>query len=141
MTMNKRKREGLQALISTNSVDEASEVCKVPSRTLYRWLKEKEFHEAYEAGLNAHFAALDQQKEHWVNQNALAALRTAVEVMNDKTSTSPARLRAAQFLFSQSVKQKEFNRDAKWRQEDFERKQQEAARRIEEVTLGLRRVA
>jgi predicted site-specific integrase-resolvase len=79
------KREAaILALLSTRNVEEAARAAGVNARTLYRWMKEREFDTAYRAGKRAAFGQAIARLHHL----ASAAVSTLGKVMLDAETPS-----------------------------------------------------
>ena len=95
-----RKESAIIALCSTRSIEEASRTCKTPVRTLYRWLKEPDFDEAYRKARSAAFGQ-SVARLHYLSG---AAVSTLGKVMLDPATPPAAKIRAADSILSHTAK-------------------------------------
>jgi transposase-like protein len=96
-----RKREAaILALLSARSVEDAAHAADIPPRTLYRWLKQPEFANAYRKARHETFA----QSTARICQMASAAVTTLGKIMVDSALPAASRVRAADSILSHAVR-------------------------------------
>jgi hypothetical protein len=96
----RKKEEAIVALISQRSIEDTARACKIPIRTLYRWLKEPEFDAAYRAARRQAYG----QSISRLQQGSAAAATTLLKVMIDPATPSSTRVRAAEAVLSHAAK-------------------------------------
>jgi hypothetical protein len=95
-----RQEKALLALLTESSIREAATASQVGERTLYAWLKEPVFAEAYrQARKEAVSRALGR-----LQQVAAAAVDTLHAVTTDTEAPAPARVNAAKIILELAVK-------------------------------------
>ena len=95
-----KKEEAILALLSQRSVEEAARVAKIAPRTLYRWMKEKEFDAAYREAKRAAFS----QAIARLHQMSSAAASTLGKVMVDPKTPPATKVRAADSILNHTIK-------------------------------------
>ena len=114
--LGRKQEEAIVALCSNRSVEDAARACNTPPRTLYRWLKEREFDAAYRAARrNAYGQSIAR-----LQQASAAAASTLLKIMIDQGSPPSCRLRAADSVLSHAAKAIEIE-DLEARVSDLER--------------------
>jgi hypothetical protein len=93
--LSAKKEEAILALLTARSVEEAARSANIPSRTLYRWMKEPDFASAFRQAKSVAFA----QAVARVQQGAGAAVSTMMRLMVDATVPPATRLRAAELVY------------------------------------------
>ena len=96
----RKQEEAIAALLTHRTIEEAAKACGIAPRTLLRWLKVPEFKAAYRA---ARREAVGQAIAR-VQQATGAAASTFIKLMVDANSPHAVRLRAAECIFSNSIK-------------------------------------
>jgi hypothetical protein len=97
--LTRRQRNALVALLSEPNRREAAKACKIPERTLYRWLQQPAFRQAY------------REASHQLLDDATGRLRGAcglamdalIDALDPHTTLS-ARLKAASIVLDLAVK-------------------------------------
>src|SRR5579862_5314060 len=92
----RKKEAAIQALLTQRNVEEAARGAGIGTQTLYRWMKEPEFDEAYREARRAAFG----QSIARLQQGASAAATTMLKIMVDPGAPAATRLRAADCVFS-----------------------------------------
>jgi hypothetical protein len=87
----RKKEEAIAALLTQRNVEEAARVASIGTQTLYRWMKEPEFRDAY---LEARRAAVAQSNAR-LQQASSAAVSTLLKIMVDGSAPASTRVRAA----------------------------------------------
>jgi hypothetical protein len=94
------QERAIVALLANSTIKRAAKSIGVDETTLWRWLQEKEFHNAYRAArrecVSQSIARLQQ-----VSTEAVSTLR---EVMRDKTAKGSERVSAAKAIIEYSIK-------------------------------------
>jgi Helix-turn-helix of insertion element transposase len=98
--VSRKQEEAIVALLSQRSIEEAARACGTPVRTLYRWLKEPEFHAAYRVARRQAYG----QSISRLQQGSTAAATTLLKTMLDPNSPPSCRLRAADSVLSHAAK-------------------------------------
>jgi hypothetical protein len=98
--LGRKKENAIVALLSQRNVDEAARAAAVPARTLYRWLKEPEFHAAYREARRDAFG----QAAARLQQMSSAAVSTLGKIMVDSNAPAASRVRAAHSVLEQAAK-------------------------------------
>ena len=94
-----RKQEAaIAALLMQRNVEEAARVAGIGTQTLYRWMKEPQFHAAY---LEARRATVSQSNAR-LQQASSAAVSTLLKIMVDSGAPAAARVRAADHVLDHS---------------------------------------
>jgi transposase-like protein len=114
--LGRKQEEAIVALLSQRSVEEAARTVSVAPRTLYRWLKEREFDAAYRAARRSAYG----QSIARLQQASAAAASTLLKIMIDQGSPPSCRLRAADSVLSHAAKAIEIE-DLDARVSDLER--------------------
>jgi hypothetical protein len=98
--LGRKKEEAIVALLAQRNVDDAARVVGVPTRTLYRWLKEPDFDTAYREARHAAFS----QAVARMQQMSAAAVSTLGKIMVDQTAPAASRVRAADCVLERATK-------------------------------------
>jgi hypothetical protein len=98
--LGRKQEEAIAALLSQRNIEDAARACGVGTRTLIRWLKLPEFHDAY---LKARREAVGQSIAR-MQQATGAAGTVALKLMTDPNVPAAVRLRAAEFVFDRAIK-------------------------------------
>jgi hypothetical protein len=98
--LGRKKEEAIVALLSQRNVDEAARLVGVPTRTLYRWLKEPDFDTAYREARHAAFS----QSVARLQQMSAAAVSTLGKIMVDQNAPAASRVRAADCVLDRASK-------------------------------------
>ena len=114
--LGRKQEEAIVALCSNRSIEDAARACNTPARTLYRWLKEREFDAAYRAARRSAYG----QSIARLQQASAAAASTLLKIMIDPSSPPSCRLRAADSVLSHAAKAIEIE-DLDARVSDLER--------------------
>lgn len=93
-TLTIRQEKALTALLSESSIREAATLCKIPERTLWRWLRETPFAEAYQR-LRRDTLAQSTTK---LQQASGAAAACLVDTLKDAAAPYSARVTAAKLV-------------------------------------------
>ena len=88
------------ALLSNRDVEEAARACGTPARTLYRWLKEPAFDQAYRASRRSAYG----QSTARLQQASSAAATTLWKVMVDAGTPASTKVRAAESVLAHAAK-------------------------------------
>ena len=99
-TLGAKKEAAILALLTARSIEEAARVAIVPPRTLYRWLKEREFDAAYRRAKRAAFG----QAVARLQQGTSAAATTLLKTMIDQNTPAAVKVRAAEAIFNHAAK-------------------------------------
>ena len=91
-----KKEAAILALQSARSVEEAARTVKVPPRTLYRWMNDREFDAAFRKAKRTAFA----QSLARLQQASSAATSTMLKIMIDPGTPASTRLRAADCVYT-----------------------------------------
>ena len=122
--LGRKKEEAIVALCSNRSIEDAARACNTPARTLYRWLKEREFDAAYRAARRSAYG----QSIARLQQASAAAASTLLKIMIDQSTPPSCRLRAADSILSHAAKAIEIE-DLEARVSDLERATETAKER------------
>jgi hypothetical protein len=95
-----KQEAAILALLSSRNVEEAVRVADVTQRTLYRWMKEPAFDQAYRAARRAAFA----QSVGRLQQASSAAVSTLLKVMVDPGTPASTKVRAADSVLAHTIK-------------------------------------
>src|SRR5271155_2589730 len=98
--LTRRQEEAIVAHLSQRNIEEAARVVGAGVRTLYRWLKEREFNAAYRSAKRASFS----QSIARLNQMSVAAVTTLGKVMTDPSTPPSTRVRAADSILNHTAK-------------------------------------
>ena len=121
--LGRKQEEAIVALCSNRSVEDAARACNTPPRTLYRWLKDREFNAAYR---DARRAAVSQSVAR-LQQATSAAVSTLLKVMIDPSTPASTKVRAADSVLDHSAKSIEIE-DIEVRVAELERAAEAAER-------------
>ena len=120
--LERKKEEAIMALLSQRNVEGAAWAVNRPVRTLYRWLKEPAFDEAFREARRAAFSQCVAR----LQQAAPAAVTTLLKTLVDPAAPASVRVRAAECIMNHSIKAIEL--------EDIEGRLSELERTAEETT-------
>jgi thioredoxin-like negative regulator of GroEL len=120
--LSRKKEDAIVALLSQRSVEDAARSASIPSRTLYRWLKEPEFKAACREARRDSFG----QASARLQQMSTAAASVLGKIMADPNAPAASRVRAALAIFEQAAKAIEIE-DLEARLAALERSAAEAA--------------
>jgi hypothetical protein len=95
-----KQEDAIIALMSHQGVDEAARAVNIAPRTLYRWLKERDFDAAY---LKARRDAYKQGIAR-LQKNCSAAISILFKVMADAATPAAVKVRAVECVLSHSSK-------------------------------------
>jgi hypothetical protein len=95
-----KKEEAIVALLSTRTVEDAARSCNTSARTLYRWLKERDFDAAYRAGKKAAYGQSIARLHHLSS----AAVSMLGKVLLDPATPPATKVRAADSILNHVVK-------------------------------------
>jgi DNA polymerase elongation subunit (family B) len=98
--LSHKQEDALVALLSHRNVEEAAHAVQVAPRTLYRWLRDPEFHAAYRQARRQAFG----QAVARLQQMSAAAAATLGKVMIDPQAPAASRVRAAHTVLEQAAK-------------------------------------
>jgi hypothetical protein len=98
--LGRKKEAAILALLTSRTVEEAARVARVGTRTLYRWMKEREFDAAYREAKRAAFS----QSTARLHQMATAAVTTLGKVMVDPNTPPATKVRAADSVLKHTAK-------------------------------------
>ena len=85
-----KQERAIIALLSNRSVEEAAKACNTPVRTMFRWLKEREFNTAYRQAKRSAFGQAIARLHYFTS----AAVTTLGKVMLDPATPPATRVRA-----------------------------------------------
>ena len=97
---NRKKELALSALMTETTLQKAAKVAGIGEVTLWRWLKEKEFIEAYRVLKRE---AVTQAVAR-LQQISCKAVDTLKQVMEDKDSPASVRVSAAKSIIEMAIK-------------------------------------
>src|SRR3981081_317103 len=86
-----KQEEAIAALLTHRSVEDAARATGIATKTLLRWLKNREFDEAYRQGRRAAFS----QPLALLQQASGAAVSTLLKIRVDPSAPASTRVRAA----------------------------------------------
>jgi hypothetical protein len=98
--LGRKKEAAILALLTSRTVEEAARVARVGTRTLYRWMKEREFDAAYREAKRAAFS----QSTARLHQMSTAAVTTLGKVMIDPNTPPATKVRAADSVLKYTAK-------------------------------------
>jgi hypothetical protein len=119
--LTRKQEDAIIALLSNRSVEDAARACNTPSRTLYRWLKERDFDAAYRQAKRDAYKQSIARMHHLSN----AAVSTLGKVMLDPVTPASTRVRAADSILNHTAKAIEIE-DMEARVSELERAANEA---------------
>ena len=96
----RKQEEAILALLTQRNVEDAARVAKVAPRTLYRWMKDREFDAAYRDAKRAAFS----QSIARMHQMSSAAVSTLGKIMVDPNTPASTRVRAADTILNHTSK-------------------------------------
>ena len=116
------KQEGaIIALLAQRNVEEAARAANVPVRTLFRWLREPNFVEAYRKAKRDAYGQAIARLHHLSS----AAVSTLGKVMLDAGTPPATKVRAADSILNHTIKAVE-NEDIEARVSELERAARQA---------------
>ena len=121
MKLKPKQEEAIIALLANRSVEEAARTVKLTPRTLYRWLKERDFDAAYRQARRAAFGQCTAR----LQQASGAAVSAVLKILVDLSGPASTRLRAADLVLSHAAKAIEIE-DIEARVADLERAAEQA---------------
>ena len=95
-----KQEQAIIALLSNRNVEEAARACSTPVRTLFRWLKDRDFDLAYRAAKRAAYG----QSIARLHQLSSAAVSTLGRVMLDPETPPAVKVRASDSVLSHAAK-------------------------------------
>jgi hypothetical protein len=95
-----KQEEALVALLSSRNVEDAARAVQVAPRTLYRWLNEPGFDNAYRRARRAAYG----QATARLHQASGAAVSAVLKIMVDSSAPASTRLRAADIVLGHTAK-------------------------------------
>jgi len=95
-----KQEQALLALLSNRNVEDAARAVKIAPRTLYRWLNEPEFDNAYRRARRAAYG----QATARLHQASGAAVSAVLKIMVDSSAPASTRLRAADIVLGHTAK-------------------------------------
>jgi len=94
----RKKEQAVEALLTQRSVEEAARVAGIGTQTLYRWMKEPEFDDAYRKARRA----VVSQSNARMQQATSAAASTLLKIMVDGNTPASARVSAANSILDRA---------------------------------------
>lgn len=94
--LTRKQQDAIVALLSTRSVEEAARTCNTPPRTLFRWLRERDFAAAYREAKRDAFGQSIARLHHMTS----AAVSTLGKVMLDAATPPAVKVRAADSILN-----------------------------------------
>jgi len=119
-----KQEEAIAALLTHRSVEDAARATGIATKTLLRWLKNREFDEAYRQVRRAAFS----QSLARLQQASGAAVSTLLKIMVDPSAPASTRVRAAASVLNHGARAMEI--------EDIEVRVAELERAAEENKLS-----
>ena len=98
--LTRKQEEAIIALLNQRNTEEAARSVNVGARTLYRWLKNREFNAALREARRTAFS----QSVARLQQMCSAAVSTLGKVMVDPDTPASTRVRAADSILNHSAK-------------------------------------
>lgn len=98
--MNRRKETALAALLSHKTVKEAAEAIQISESTLYRYLKEEDFRQAYRAARKMRIECATQQIQDALDESIM----TLRGIMEQDDNAASVRVSAARTLLEYALK-------------------------------------
>jgi hypothetical protein len=102
--LTRKQEQAIIALLSNRTVEDAARACNTPVRTLFRWLKERDFDAAYRESKRADFGQSIARLHHLSS----AAVSTLGKVMLDPATPPATKVRAADSILDHTIKAIEF---------------------------------
>ena len=96
----RKKEDAIVALLTQRNIEEAARSIGVAPKTLLRWLKEKEFTEAYRTARRQAYS----QSIARLQQATSAATTTLLKTMVDPATPASTRVRAAESILTHAAK-------------------------------------
>jgi transposase-like protein len=94
------QERAIVALLSNSTIKRAAKAIGVDDATLWRWLQDKDFHNAYRAARRESVS----QAIARLQQASSEAVNTLREIVKDKGQPAPARVSAAKAILEFSIK-------------------------------------
>jgi transposase-like protein len=94
-----RREQAILALLEHSSVERAAQAVGMHPSTLWRWLKQPEFQEAWRGARQQAYS----QSLGRMQQAASAAVGTVFRIMTDTRASDNSRLRAAKYVLDKSA--------------------------------------
>ena len=101
--LSRKQQKAVLALLANRTVEDAARTCKIPVRTMFRWLKDENFTAAYREAKRAAFAQGIARLHHL----ASAAVSTLGKVMLDAGTPPASKIRAADTILNHTIKAQE----------------------------------
>lgn len=98
--MTQKKQQAIAVLIGSPTIRDAAEALKVNEVTIYRWLREHEFQEAYRRARREVVA----QSVARLQEACSKAVSTLIQVMDDGEASSASRVTAARSVLELAFK-------------------------------------
>ena len=98
--ITRKQEQAIAALLQQPTVVQAAQAAQVGERTLWRWLREKNFKAAY---LEARRQVVSQAIAH-LQRTTTAAAGTLAQVMDDREAAPSARVSAARTILELALK-------------------------------------
>src|ERR1700691_3022069 len=98
--LSRKQQEAIVALLSTRTVEDAARSCNTPARTLYRWMKGRDFDAAYRAAKKAAYGQSIARLHH-LSSPAVSILG---KVLLDPATPAATKIRAADTILNHVVK-------------------------------------
>lgn len=95
-----KQEKAIVALLTQPSMKQVSEVSGVSESTLYRWMQEEEFGQAFKEARKQAFS----QSITRLQQASSVAADTLIEIMNDKKAPASSRVTASRTVFEMAHK-------------------------------------
>ena len=97
---NRRQDQAIVALLENPTLDKAAAVLGVSGVTLWRWMQQPAFQEAYRRARREAFSQSVARLQHASN----AAVGTLLRVMTDREAPSASRVRAADVVLQTAMR-------------------------------------
>ena len=120
--LGRKQEEAILALMTQRTVDEAARVAGIGARTLWRWLKQPEFDDAYREARRSTFS----QSTARLQQASSAAVSTLLKIMVYPSAPAASRVRAADCVLEHGTRAIEIE-DVQARLSELERIASESA--------------
>jgi len=121
-----KQEHAIQALLTTQGMDNAARAAGIGPRTLYRWMTDPQFEKAYRKARRDAFG----QGAARLQQASGAAVSSILKIMVDQHAPASTKLRAAELVLTHGAKAIEI--------EDVEARVTELERAAESKTRGQR---
>lgn len=100
LKLNAKQEKAIMALLTEPTIGQAAEKAGIGETTLYRWMKEEEFDQAYKEARNHAFS----QTISRIQQSTSNAVNTLNEIMENKESPASSRVTAAKTVLEMAIK-------------------------------------